>query len=120
MMAHGSHGRCAGRKGALTEPVLLAALLRGDAHGYDLKTEISQLTDGALTVDVGGLYRTLRKLEEDGFVVSRWEEGASGPQRRDYRITSEGRELAEDWAQHLRERSALLARVAGLLESGAA
>lgn len=109
-------GRCGGRRGALTEPVVLAALLHSNAHGYDLKSLISEMTDGAVSVDVGGLYRTLRRLEEDGFVESHWVEGEAGPQRRDYRITPEGRELAEDWAKHLRERSSLLALVSELID----
>lgn len=108
-------GRCGGRRGALTEPIILAALLRRSAHGYDLKASISAITEGAINVDAGGLYRTLRKLEEDGFVTSCWVEGESGPQRRDYDITHEGRELATDWARHLTDRSRLLGLVAGLL-----
>jgi DNA-binding PadR family transcriptional regulator len=110
-------GRCGGRKGALTEPLVLAALQRGVAHGYDLRATVTELTGGEATVDAGGVYRTLRRLEEDGFVTSVWHEGESGPQRRDYRITAEGHELAEDWAHHLRARADLLALVAGLIES---
>ncbi len=110
-------GRCGGRKGALTEPLVLAALQRTVAHGYDLRTAITQMTGERATIDAGGLYRTLRRLEEDGFVTSQWTEGESGPQRRDYRITPEGLELAEDWARHLHARSELLALVAALLQS---
>lgn len=100
-----------GGGGALVEPAALAALLNGGAHGYDVRRVISELTDGEIEVDAGGLYRVLRRLEDEGFVVSAWTEGGSGPQRRDYEITAEGRELAEDWLAHLRERQ----RIAGLL-----
>jgi DNA-binding PadR family transcriptional regulator len=93
--------------------------MREDSHGYDLRTAIGELTKGAVNVDAGGLYRTLRRLEEDGFVASQWVEGESGPQRRDYSITPEGRELAVDWALHLAERSRLLGVVAGLLAGSA-
>ncbi len=97
--------------GALVEPAALAALARQGGHGYDLRREIRELTGGELDVDAGGLYRVLRRLEEDGFVTSAWAEGGSGPQRRDYEITEEGRELAQDWVAHLRERQ----RMSGLL-----
>lgn len=53
----------------------------------------------------------LRRLEDEGFVTSSWVEGDSGPQRRDYELTAEGLELAEDWIVHLRERE----RLSGLL-----
>lgn len=116
-MPHDMTGRCGGRRGALTEPVLLAALQRESAHGYDLRAAITEMTGGEISVDAGGLYRTLRRLEDDGFVTSRWVEGDSGPQRRDYSITQEGRELAADWAHHLKERARLLRIVAGLIDS---
>lgn len=106
--------------GALVEPAALAALLEKAGHGYDLRREISSLTDGGIEVDAGGLYRVLRRLEEDGFVVSEWCEGCSGPQRRDYRLTAEGRELAADWVVHLRERERLSGLLAILLEQGTA
>jgi PadR family transcriptional regulator, regulatory protein PadR len=113
---HGADRPCCrraggGGRGALVEPAALAALLGRGAHGYDLRRQIGEMTAGEIEVDAGGLYRVLRRLEEEGFVISTWVEGESGPQRRDYEITAEGRELAEDWIAHLRERE----RVAGLL-----
>lgn len=100
-----------GGGGALVEPAALTALLNSGAHGYDVRRSIGELTNGEIEVDAGGLYRVLRRLEDEGFVVSAWTEVESRPQRRDYEITAEGRELAEDWLAHLRERQ----RVAGLL-----
>lgn len=100
-----------GGGGALVEPAALAALLTGGTHGYDVRREIAEMTSGAIEADAGGLYRVLRRLEEDGYAVSTWVEGDSGPQRRDYEITAEGRELAQDWLTHLRERQ----RLSGLL-----
>ena len=108
-------GPCCGRRrhgggasrGGLVEPAVLAVLLRSDGHGYDLRREIVELTSGRVDVDPGGLYRTLRCLEEDGFVTSVWVNGTAGPQRREYRLTGEGRTLAQDWAAQLRERAAM-------------
>lgn len=113
------NGRCCGQtrhgggvgRGALVEPAIVAALVRGGGHGYDLRKSISEMTGDAVSVDAGGLYRTLRRMEEEGFVTSTWVEGDSGPQKRDYELTAEGYELAEDWIAHLEER----ARLAGML-----
>jgi PadR family transcriptional regulator, regulatory protein PadR len=93
--------------GGLVEPAALAALLRADGHGYDLRRDIAELTDGRVEADPGGLYRTLRRLEDDGFVTSIWVEGESGPQRREYQLTNEGRVLAQEWVANLRERQRL-------------
>jgi DNA-binding PadR family transcriptional regulator len=88
-------------------------LLRGGGHGYDLRKAIAEMTDEVITVDAGGLYRILRRMEEEGFVTSKWVDGDSGPQKRDYELTSAGRALADDWITHLEER----ARLAGMLAS---
>lgn len=109
--------RRAGGGGALVEPAALAALLNKSAHGYDLRREIREMTGGELEVDAGGLYRVLRRMEEEGFVTSAWAEGESGPQRRDYELTAEGRDLAEDWVAHLRERERVSRLLADALSS---
>ena len=106
-----------GGRGALVEPAALAALLGGGTHGYDVRRAIHEYTGGELDVDAGGLYRVLRRLEDEGFVVSTWTEGDAGPQRRDYELTAEGRELAEGWVVHLRERQRLSGVVADALAS---
>lgn len=96
----------------MVEPAALAVLLKGQAHGYDIRRLVAEETGGEIEVDVGGLYRVLRRLEEEGFLVSSLEESEAGPQKRSYELTAEGRELAEDWVRHLEERR----RLAGILE----
>jgi len=91
-------------KGSFVEPALLAALSVSEGHGYDLARAIEEMTSGEVVPDAGGLYRILRRLEQDGFVTSEWQEGDSGPQRRSYRITADGRALLAHWMVHLEER----------------
>ena len=71
-------------------PCLLLLLREEPAHGYDLIERIGTL--GIDSSDPGGLYRALRKLEEEGLVRSAWERSSSGPQRRIYEITRVGLE----------------------------
>lgn len=110
------HARGGAGRGALLEPAILAALLRGGGHGYDLRNTITELTGGDLCVDHGGLYRALRRLEDEDFVRSNWVEGGSGPRRREYELTERGCGLAVDWVVHLRERQRLAAMMADELE----
>jgi len=107
-----------GGRGALVEAAALAALLGTTAHGYDLRRRIEELTGGLLGVDAGGLYRVLRRMEEEGFVASTWSSGEVGPQRRDYQITAEGLDLAADWVRALRERQQVSGLLADCLERG--
>lgn len=110
--------RRGGGGGALVEPAALAALLYADGYGYDMRKTILERTDGAIDVDVGGMYRSLRRLEEEGAVVSRWSEDASGPRRREYELTEVGVQLAEQWLEVMRQRQRVDEIVANLLEGG--
>ncbi len=71
-------------------PCLLLLLAEGTSHGYELLDQVGEL--GLDRVDPGGLYRCLRAMDEDGLVRSSWEPSASGPARRTYELTDEGRE----------------------------
>lgn len=65
-------------------------LLLGDqaTHGYELRR---MLEEHGVKPETGAMYRTLRKLEDEGRAASRWEDSAAGPRRRLYQITSKGR-----------------------------
>lgn len=110
--------RRGGGGGALAEPAALAALLYAGGYGYDMRKAILDRTGGEVDVDVGGLYRSLRRLEEEGAVASRWCDDESGPRRREYELTHQGVELAEQWLDALRARQRLDELLVGLLEGG--
>lgn len=112
--------RRGGGGGALVEPAALAALLYEDGYGYDMRRSILDHTDGVLDVDVGGLYRALRRLEEEGSVESRWGDEGAGPRRREYRLTEQGVDQAKQWLEALRQRQRLDGLIIGLLEEGLA
>lgn len=104
----GRRGGRGGGGGSLLEPAILAALATQTAHGYDLRTSVEDLTRGFLAVDPGGLYRTLRRMEDDGLVASAWTDGEHGPQRRTYRITDDGHEVLGFWLGRLEGRKRAL------------
>ena len=71
-------------------PCLLLLLREQPAHGYELLERLGGF--GFPGSDAGGLYRALRKLEEEGLVHSAWEPSGAGPRRRIYEITRSGME----------------------------
>lgn len=91
-----------------TRPCLLLLLAEGPSHGYELLEQIGHL--GLERADAGGLYRTLRAMEQEGLVDSWWEPSQSGPARRTYALTDEGQEWLHAWAGSLREVNRLLGR----------
>jgi len=83
------------------EPWLLLLLARDDLHGYELLARLERLR-GAPAADAGNVYRTLRRLEQQGAVASTWEEGVrAGPARRIYTLTADGRGALAAWADHV-------------------
>ncbi len=111
---HGPNNPCSCGMGNLyrfVEPVTLYLLkTKGRTHGYDLARA---LNDNALTdsrIEPGALYRTLRRLEENGFVVSNWDVSGGGPARRLYDLTPDGEEHLREWLVVLERLSLSLAR----------
>ena len=73
----------------------------GASYGYDLRRELDARE---LSIDPSALYRTLRKLERDGWVQSRWMKAKTGPRRRFYKLTASGRESLDEMAVVIRAR----------------
>jgi PadR family transcriptional regulator PadR len=86
------------------EVCLLVLLRDGESHGYSLAERLAEFGFEADELNISTLYRTLRKMEEDGCVVSCWEQGGKGPKRRVYAITDIGRQELEDWVSILEIR----------------
>jgi PadR family transcriptional regulator, regulatory protein PadR len=93
------------------EPVILLLLLqRGEAHGYELANELPKYALTDTEVEAAALYRTLRTLEQNGNVTSRWDTSSSGPARRLYRLTDEGEEHLCEWVAVLGHMSNSMTR----------
>ncbi|MCS7282804.1 MAG: helix-turn-helix transcriptional regulator [Anaerolineae bacterium] len=93
---------CSRRTVRFLEPALLLLLHHGPAHGYTLLERLDSLGLGKFNPAV--VYRTLREMEDRGWVVSAWDrEQAQGPPRRVYRLTLLGDEVLRLWAQDLEE-----------------
>ena len=87
-------------------PCLLLALAESPSHGYELMDAVAGL--GLRPTDPGGLYRTLRAMEQDGLIRSWWQPSENGPARRTYTLTEDGADWLHAWAGSLREVRRLL------------
>lgn len=92
------------------EPSLLLFLSKGSSYGYDLIEKLRRLGFHEESVDMGAVYRTLRKLEKEGFVKSCWQEIKGQKKKRYYDITPQGVQLLETWAERIKERKQALSR----------
>jgi len=59
------------------------------------------------------LYRTLRKMEDEGFVTSHWKKGGLGPKRRVYEITETGKIELDQSIRILKVRKTRIEKLIG-------
>jgi DNA-binding PadR family transcriptional regulator len=87
--------------GASTFYILLA-LAGGDRHGYGVIKEVEAQTSGAVKLGPGTLYRLIKQLLADGWIVEIEGDAADGDERRRYyRLTPRGRAIARAEAERL-------------------
>ncbi len=92
------------------QPCILLILSESPQHGYSLMEELSRRELLGAEVDVGNLYRTLRRMEGESLVESAWSETGSGPNKRVYQLTGRGQEMLTGWAGALEQRTYLINR----------
>jgi PadR family transcriptional regulator PadR len=83
------------------EPVVLVSLREWNSYGYELMEQAAAF--GFEAMNPGTMYRTLRHMEENGVVKSKWETSKGGPARRMYSITEAGEAYLEFWAKSLEQ-----------------
>lgn len=96
------------------QPCLLLLLFQRPSHGYDLLDRLAQAGLSIGAPDPAAVYRTLRQMERDGMVISRWDPSKHGPRRRTYELSSEGEDLLHTWAQSIRQNRLVLDRYLAL------
>ena len=84
------------RRGVL-EYCVLALLRDEERYGFDLVRGLSEV-DGMVTSE-GTIYPLLSRLRREGLVTTTWRESPTGPPRRYYRLTSQGRAALESFSK---------------------
>jgi DNA-binding PadR family transcriptional regulator len=103
--AHEHHGMGSGQYLSLC---LLLLLSRKNSYGYELLERLGKATFTMRIPGPGTVYKNLRMLEEHKFLKSDWVTKSSGPAKRVYKITREGREILEAWSVSLRQHKKAL------------
>ena len=86
------------------EVLVLTMLSAGERHGYGIRQDIIKHTEGAIELEAGNLYRTIRRLETDGLVDESPGAATDGDdeRRRYYRLTPFGRRVLAAELERLR------------------
>jgi PadR family transcriptional regulator, regulatory protein PadR len=90
-------------QGTLTLLVLRTLEARGPLHGYGLCDHIRSVSHDLLAVEEGSLYPALHRMEQDGWISSRWVITDKGRKAKVYSIVARGRQQLADeretWAR---------------------
>jgi transcriptional regulator len=70
--------------------LILKALSLGPLHGYGIIQRIRQLSDELLEVEQGSLYPAVYRIEQRGWVSSRWGVTETGRRAKFYTLTKAG------------------------------
>jgi len=90
-------------QGTLALMVLRTLEIMGPQHGYGLARRIEQTSGDQLQLNYGTLYPALLKLEQEGYIRSRWGSSENNRRAKFYEITKAGqrqvRKATAEWAQ---------------------
>ncbi len=90
-------------QGTLDLLVLRTLSTQPSLHGYAITQRIKQASAELLRVEEGSLYPALHRMEQAGWLKSRWGKTEKNRRARFYALTSAGRKQLEreqaDWAR---------------------
>jgi transcriptional regulator len=97
----------------LLDMLVLKTLVMGPLHGYGIAKAIRSTSNEALAIEFGSLYPALKRLEQKGWIESKWEVSEQNRRAKFYRLTAAGKKhLHQEHSQWL-EFSSAVARVMG-------
>lgn len=80
--------------------LILKALSTGELHGLGVSRRVEQITNGTFRVQPGSLFPALHRLEEAGWLTSRWHASENNRRAKFYTLTRAGKkQLGEETAQ---------------------
>ncbi|MGD9033903.1 MAG: helix-turn-helix transcriptional regulator [Desulfobacteraceae bacterium] len=91
--------------------ILLTIYNHEGTHGYEIKKILkSYMQDLGISMNITGLYRHLKILEQRGVLSSQWDTPEKGPAKRKYHLTQAGKECLSRWMQTLHIQLELITR----------
>jgi PadR family transcriptional regulator PadR len=82
----------------------------GPLHGYRIARRIEQISERQLILNQGSLYPALLKLEQAGWISSKWSESDSGRRVKVYSLTKTGRKYLHAEEAAWRQATGIVAR----------
>jgi PadR family transcriptional regulator, regulatory protein PadR len=97
-------------QGTLALMVLRTLESMGPLHGYGLARRIEQTSGDLLQLNYGTLYPALLKLEQEGFIASKWGVSENNRRAKFYELTKAGQRQLKRCTADWEQTTAILAR----------
>lgn len=97
-----------GKRERYMQPSILLGLYPRPSYGYELIQNIQKFGFIEGQAPPGMIYRHLHQLEEDGLVSSQWNTEATGPAKRMYYLTEEGKQMLGLWVDYMERQAKTL------------
>ena len=96
--------------GSLALMVLRILDTLGPLHGWGIARRIEQMSDNLLELNQGTLYPALLRMEQMGWVSTKWGESENNRRAKFYAITRAGKKQLAEEAANWERMAAILAR----------
>jgi len=100
-------------QGTLDLLVLKTLDSMGPMHGFGIALRIQQVSQDLLQLNQGTLYPALLRLEQRGWISSKWGVSENNRKAKFYSLTRSGRRQLEEEAESWDRMSAMINRVLG-------
>ena len=100
-------------QGTLDLMVLKTLDTLGSMHGYGIAQRIQQVSENLLQLNQGTLYPALLRLEQRGWISSKWGLSENNRKARFYTLTKSGRKQLEREAEGWQRTVSIMERLLG-------
>lgn len=105
-------------QGTLDLMVLKTLHAMGPLHGFGIARRIEQLSEDVLQLNEGTVYTSLLRLQQQGWINSKWGASENNRKARFYSITAKGRKQLELETENWERISGVIGRVLRLERQG--
>ena len=105
-------------QGTLDLMVLKTLHAMGPLHGFGIARRIEQLSDDVLQLNEGTVYTSLLRLQQQGWIASKWGTSENNRKARFYSITKQGKKQLDLETENWERIAGVIGRVLRLERQG--
>jgi PadR family transcriptional regulator len=98
-------------QGTLDLMILKTLYALGPQHGFGLARRIEQVSEDVLQLNEGTVYTSLLRLQQQGWIVSKWGASENNRKARFYSITKQGAKQLERETENWERIAGVIGRV---------